>query len=180
MDTRAFATPKYGRPQLRIGYGHAGGSSPRMTMMVNHPPPSCDQPLGHLEGCAVYFLATYFLTALQLLTVMIALCAGAAAAMGQTAPPAALADPQSCLKETGDYVTHGKTVTYVIGLTNTCARRLRCEIFANISGARGTALGHTVMTLGPAGSGAAAQRTYTMHVKAAGGIAQVSRDCKAL
>lgn len=123
----------------------------------------------------------YVLAAVQLLTVVIALCAGAAAALGQTVPaPAAPADLQSCLKETGDYMTHGKTVTYVIGLTNTCARRLRCEIFANISGARGTSLGHTVMTLGPAGSGAAAQQTYTMRVKAAGGIAQVSRECKAL
>ena len=119
----------------------------------------------------------YVLAAVQLLTVMIALCAGAAAALGQSAAPA---DLQSCLQETGDYMTRGKTVTYVIGLTNTCARRLRCEIYANISGARGTSLGHTVMTLGPSGSGAAAQRTYTMRVKAAGGIAQVSRDCKAL
>jgi len=122
----------------------------------------------------------YVLAAMQLLTVVIALCAGAAAALGQTAAPAAPSDLQSCLQQTGDYMTRGKTVTYVIGVTNTCAKRLRCEIYANISGARGTALGHTVMTLGPAGSGAAAKQTYTMRVKAAGGIAQVSRDCKAL
>lgn len=120
------------------------------------------------------------LTALQLLSVMIALCAGAAAAMGQTSAPAAPADLQSCLQQTGDYMTRGKAVTYVIGITNTCAKRLRCEIYANISGSRGSSLGHAIMTLGPAGSGAAAQQTYTMRVKAAGGIAQVSRDCKAL
>ncbi len=122
----------------------------------------------------------YLLAAVQLLSVVIALCAGAAAALGETAVPAVPADLQSCLQQTGDYLTHGKTVTYVIGLTNTCAKRLRCEIYANISGARGTSLGHTIMTLGPAGSGAAAQQTYTMRVKAAGGVAQVSRDCKAL
>lgn len=119
----------------------------------------------------------YLLAAVQLLSVVIALCAGAAAALGETAAPA---DLQSCLQQTGDYLTHGKNVTYVIGVTNTCAKRLRCEIYANISGARGTSLGHTIMTLGPAGSGAAAQQTYTMRVKAEGGIAQVSRDCKAL
>lgn len=119
----------------------------------------------------------YLLAALQVLSVVIALCAGAAAALGE---PAAPPDLQSCLQQTGDYVTHGKTVTYVIGVTNTCAKRLRCEIYANISGSRGSSLGHTIMTLGPAGSGAAAQQTYTMRVKAAGGIAQVSRDCKAL
>jgi hypothetical protein len=125
----------------------------------------------------------YVLAALQVLSVVIALCAGAAAALGETAAPtapAAATDLQSCLQQTGDYVTRGKTVTYVIGITNTCAKRLRCEIYANISGSRGSSLGHAIMTLGPAGSGAAAQQTYTMRVKAAGGIAQVSRDCKAL
>lgn len=129
----------------------------------------------------------YFFAALQVLSVVIALCAGAAAAMGQTAAaaapaaaPAASADLQSCLQQTGDYVTRGKTITYVIGITNTCAKRLHCEIYANISGARGSSLGHAIMTLGPAGSGAAAKQTYTMRVKAEGGIAQVSRDCKAL
>ena len=125
----------------------------------------------------------YFMAALQVLSVVIALCAGTAAALGASAAPGApdgATDLQSCLQETGDYMTRGRTVTYVIGITNTCDRRLRCEIYANISGARGTSLGHTVMTLGPAGSGAAAQQTYTMRVKAEGGIAQVSRDCKAL
>jgi hypothetical protein len=126
----------------------------------------------------------YFVAALQVLSVVIALCAGAAAAMGQTAAPVAApvaaADLQSCLQQTGDYITRGKAVDYVIGVTNTCAKRLRCEIYANISGARGSSLGHAIMTLGPAGSGAAAKQTYTMRVKAEGGIAQVSRDCKAL
>lgn len=131
-----------------------------------------------------------------------ALCLAAAAASAEEAvnaqapenpPPAASApeakhlpaapshdDLQACLKETDDYVTRGKTVFYVIGLTNSCDKRLRCEIFANVTGARGTALGHTIMTLGAAGSGAAARQTYSMHVKAAGGMAQISRECKVL
>ena len=90
------------------------------------------------------------------------------------------ADLQACLQETGDYVTRGKAVLYVIGLANTCEARLRCEIYANVTGARGSALGHAVMMLGAASSGAAAKQTYAMRVKAAGGTAQVSRDCKAL
>ena len=89
-------------------------------------------------------------------------------------------DLQACLQQTGDYVTRGSTVLYVIGIANGCDKRLRCEIFANVSGSRGSALGHTIMTLGAAGSGAAATQTYSMHVKAAGGIAQVSRECKVL
>jgi hypothetical protein len=99
----------------------------------------------------------------------------------QQPPPAAPAsDLQSCLQETGDYVTHGKAVTYVIGIANTCEKRMRCEIFANVTGVRGTALGHTVMILGPAKNGNAAKKTYVMPVKSAGGIAQVSRECKVL
>ncbi len=92
--------------------------------------------------------------------------------------PAAAPDLQSCLAETGDYASHGKTVSYVIGITNSCEQRMKCEIFANVTGAKGTSLGHTTMTLGAKSSGAAATKTYTMRVKAAGGTAQVSRDCK--
>jgi hypothetical protein len=96
------------------------------------------------------------------------------------AQPAAPSDLQSCLQETGEYVTRGKSILYVIGIANSCDQRLRCEIFANVTGVRGTSLGHTVMILGAAASGAAAQTTYTMPVKAAGGVVQVSRDCKVL
>lgn len=125
----------------------------------------------------------YFVSAVRLLLVVIALCAGAAAALGETAAPAApraSADLQACLQETGDYITRGRAVLYVIGIANTCDQRLRCEIYANITGARGSSLGHTVMMLGAASSGAAAKQTYAMRVKAAGGTAEVSRDCKAL
>jgi hypothetical protein len=105
-----------------------------------------------------------------------------AAAVPAPASPAAprAGDLQACLKETGDYITIGKAVLYVIGIANTCEQRLRCEIFANITGAKGSSIGHTIMTLGAAGSGAAATQTYSMRVKAAGGTAMVSRDCKAL
>jgi hypothetical protein len=107
---------------------------------------------------------------------------GSAAAQSAKELPAApgAGDLQACLQETGDYVTIGKTVIYVIVIANTCDQRLRCEIFANVTGVRGSSLGHTIMTLGEAASGAAAKQTYSMRVKAAGGIVQVSRECKAL
>jgi hypothetical protein len=105
----------------------------------------------------------------------------AAPAPAQQSPAAPGAvDLQACLQETGDYVTIGRAVIYVIVIANTCDKRLRCEIFANVSGAKGASLGHTIMTLGAAESGDAAKQSYSMRVKAAGGIAQVSRDCKAL
>lgn len=96
------------------------------------------------------------------------------------AVPSLPADLQNCLRETGDYITRGKAIFYIIGITNTCKARLRCEIFANVTGARGSSTGHTVMILGPAGSGAEATQTYDMRVRAAGGLTQVSRDCKAM
>jgi hypothetical protein len=105
-----------------------------------------------------------------------------ASAAAAPTPPAAprAGDLQACLKETGDYVTIGRAVLYVIGIANTCDQRLRCEIFANVTGVKGSSLGHTIMVLGAAGSGAAATQTYSMRVKAAGGTTMVSRDCKAL
>jgi hypothetical protein len=105
----------------------------------------------------------------------------AAPASAQQLPAAPSAgDLQACLQETGDYVTIGRAVIYVIVIANTCDKRLRCEIFANVTGAKGSSLGHTITTLGAAASGPAAKQTYSMRVKAAGGITQVSRDCKAL
>ena len=98
----------------------------------------------------------------------------------QAAAPGLPADLQACLQETGDYITRGQKIFYVIAIANSCNARLRCEIFANVTGVKGTALGHTVMILGPAGNGGAAKKTYDMRVKAAGGIAQVSRECKVL
>jgi hypothetical protein len=97
----------------------------------------------------------------------------------QAAASGVPADLQKCLHETGDYVTRGRSVFYVIAIANSCNVRLRCEIFANVTGVRGTTLGHTVMVLGPAGTGAA-KKSHDMRVKAAGGVAQVSRECKVL
>ncbi len=96
------------------------------------------------------------------------------------APSGAASDLQSCLQETGNYVSRGSAVIYVIGIANACEKRLRCEIFANVTGAKGSSRGHTIMTLGPASAGKAAKKSYAMGVRAAGGTVQVSRDCKAL
>jgi hypothetical protein len=89
------------------------------------------------------------------------------------AEPDATKDIQGCLVETGDFVSHGKANTYLIGIENKCPQRLRCVIDAYITGAKGPVSVHTVMTLD-----AKAKKTYTAKVKTAGGTAQVSRDCK--
>ena len=106
---------------------------------------------------------------------------------GTVAPPAAEQNPApdagttgqaSCIEETGDYQSHGGAVTFVIGLTNKCDKRLKCTIDAYVVGAKGPSSGHATMLLGAASSGAAAKKTYAMKVKAAGGTAQVSRQCR--
>jgi len=93
-------------------------------------------------------------------------------------PDARTTGQAPCIEETGDYETHGKTVSYVIGIENKCDKRLKCEIFANVTGAKGSSLGPTTLILGAKSSGAAAKKSYTMKVKAAGGTAQVSRECR--
>jgi hypothetical protein len=106
---------------------------------------------------------------------------------GTVAPPAAQQNPvpdpgttgqAACIEETGDYQSHGSAVTFVIGLANKCDKRLKCTIDAYVVGAKGPASGHTTLILGAASSGAAAKKTYAMKVKAAGGTAQVSRQCR--
>ncbi len=82
-------------------------------------------------------------------------------------------DIQACLDETGDFVTHGKSFSYVIGIENKCAKRLKCIIDAYITGAKGPVSVHTVMVLD-----AKSKKTYPAKVKTSGGTAQVSRDCK--
>lgn len=84
----------------------------------------------------------------------------------------------ACIEETGDYETHGPKITFVIGLQNKCDKRLRCKIYAYVVGAKGPSSAQTTMTLGAVSGGAAAKRTYAMPVKAAGGTAQVSRECR--
>jgi hypothetical protein len=85
----------------------------------------------------------------------------------------------ACIEETGDYVIHGKIVSFVIGLANKCDKRLRCQVFANVTGAKGSSIGHGLIILGAKSSGAAARKTWAMRVKMASGTAQVSRECRA-
>ena len=117
------------------------------------------------------------------------LCAGGTGALAEdageksepTSKPAAEAKPDisSCIGTNGDYQTKGQRISFVITLENKCEQRLKCEVFAYVVGARGPSSGHAVLTLGPKSSGAAAKKSYAMGVKAAGGTAQISRDCKA-
>jgi len=93
-------------------------------------------------------------------------------------PDAGTTGQAACIEETGDYETHGRVITFVIGLQNKCDKRLRCRIDAYVVGAKGPSSAQTIMILGAKSSGASAKKIYAMPVKAAGGTAQVSRECR--
>jgi hypothetical protein len=97
------------------------------------------------------------------------------AASDQQTPATDAATQPACIDDNGgDYRTHGNRIDFVVDLQNTCDKRLRCEVFAYVVGARGPAQGHTVLLLGPK-----EKKSYAMRVKMAGGTAQVSHSCKA-
>jgi hypothetical protein len=105
------------------------------------------------------------------------------AASGQTPPPTAepgATAQASCIDENDGYEMRDKQPTFVITLENKCEQRLSCQIFANISSARGSAKGKTTMVLGPKSSGAAAKKSYAIKVMMMGGMSQSDRACKAI
>jgi hypothetical protein len=90
------------------------------------------------------------------------------------------AGEKDCIVSGGGFKMSGKTPTYVIALENMCEKRLRCTVYANVMGARGSAQGHKTLTLAPHSKGPKAKQSYVLKVKSMGGIAQASRECKVL
>ena len=117
---------------------------------------------------------------LRLVAIACTLQAGSVATLlaADRVPDASTSGQSACIDESGDYETHGAKVTFVIGLRNKCDTRLKCKIFAYVVGAKGPSHGETTLILGAKSSGAAANKTYAMPVKAAGGTAQISRECR--
>jgi hypothetical protein len=92
---------------------------------------------------------------------------------------AAASDTATCIEENGDFQTQGKVSSFVFTLQNKCEKRLKCTIDADVTTAKGPASGHGTLIVEPKSHGDAAKNSFSMKVKAAGGTAQVSRDCKA-
>jgi hypothetical protein len=116
-----------------------------------------------------------------LLISSLGLTALAADESGQKPPvesePASDAD---CVADSGGFRMDGNTPTYVVALENKCEKRLRCKVYASVMTAKGNAQGHATLTLAPHAQGAKAKQAYVLKVKSMGGIAQSSRECKAL
>jgi hypothetical protein len=100
---------------------------------------------------------------------------------GQTArAPEPGEGPQAkCIAQKEGYTHKGKAIGYAIQLTNLCEQRMKCQVYAHLSNARGESRGHGTLVLAPKSKGAAATKTFEMKTSMDSGTAQLSRECKA-
>ncbi len=101
---------------------------------------------------------------------------------GQTAPkpePGESPKPK-CIAQKEGYTHKGKAIRYAIQLTNLCEQRMKCKVFAHLSNARGESRGHGTLVLAPKSKGAAATKTFEMKTEMDSGMAELSRECKAI
>ena len=115
--------------------------------------------------------------------VMLGGCFSAAAQNAPEKPPVAdkgTTAQGNCIDENDGYVMKGKRPAFVIQLDNKCEQRIVCKVFANVSSAKGNALGHGTIRLAPKSQGAAAKNTWSMPVKMIGGSSQSARECRAI
>jgi hypothetical protein len=96
------------------------------------------------------------------------------------APEPGTTAQSKCIDENDGYTMKGKRPTFVIQLENKCDIRMVCKVFANVSSAKGNALGRGTITLSPKSAGAKAKGTWTMPVKMTGGSSQSTRECRAI
>lgn len=97
---------------------------------------------------------------------------------GQTPPKDKT--PHECVTQNSTYWRDGNRFTFRVDLENTCDKRIRCTVFANVIQAKGNSLGHGTLVLAPASQGTAAKKSYHLKVKMAGGMAQTTRECDAI
>jgi hypothetical protein len=112
------------------------------------------------------------------------LCAAPAFAQttpGQEPPPAAekgATAQASCIDEDDHYTRNGKQPMFVIELTNKCAQRMTCKVFAYVTSARGAVQGHGTIRLAAVAPGQPTKGNFTMKAKSMGGSSQSDRECR--
>ena len=122
------------------------------------------------------------------------LCAGlvqSASAIKPLVPPGAAAPAQkiaeekpaeakgdNCISDDAGFRQKDGLNTFVVKVMNACETTQKCTVNVYIVGAQGPEQGKATLTLAPKSKGEAAQKSYTMVVKAAGGMANVSRSCR--
>ena len=85
-----------------------------------------------------------------------------------------------CLDSRADFTHRGKGYAFAVELTNKCEQRLKCRVFISVMNAKGTAHGHRTLVLAAKSDGGEATKDYEIRVQEPGGMAQVSRECRAL
>ena len=79
---------------------------------------------------------------------------------------------QTAFKQAGD-----KPVFEVV-LENSCDVRIKCTVNVYVLGAKGPSQGQSTLVLGPAAKGQTTRKVYALKVKSAGGMANMSQECK--
>jgi hypothetical protein len=106
--------------------------------------------------------------------------AAAVSAQDSQRPAAEPADQKDCIVDTSSFRMDGRTPAYVIELTNTCEKRLKCEVSAFVQTAKGQNSGESILFLAPKSEGAASRQTFVIPLRQASGMAQGSRECSEL
>ena len=83
-----------------------------------------------------------------------------------------------CVTNQSDFKQAGGKPTFEVALENSCDMRLKCTIDVFVMGAKGSAQGHTTLTLGAAAKGQSSRKVYVLKVKSLGGMANMSHECK--
>lgn len=113
-----------------------------------------------------------------LLAAALALAASASFARADDPPKDDAAPKSECVGVTSDFKSEGKRIVYVVEMENKCEKKLRCQVYVSIMNAKGSAQGHGTLVLAGKDKGAAAKKSYSLRAKEAGGIIQVSPECK--
>jgi hypothetical protein len=102
-------------------------------------------------------------------------CSSAFAAEEQKQPPK---EQPKCVTSQSAFKQVGGKPVFEVALENSCDVRLKCAVDIYVLGAKGPAQGHATLVLGPAAKGQTTRKVYALKVKSAGGMANMSQDCK--
>jgi hypothetical protein len=96
----------------------------------------------------------------------------------EPAGPAQTADGKPCVTDDAGFWTQDGAHTFKVKLTNACEVRQRCTVNVYIVNSQGPQQGTGTLTLAPKSKGADSEQSYVMKVAQAGGMANVSRQCR--
>src|SRR5262245_14914207 len=130
-----------------------------------------------------------FPLAMRLTVVTVAVLAALAAAVSAQdaahdartpAEAARAATEKDCVVDTSEFRQDGRNASFVIELQNNCEKRLKCQVSAFVTTAKGQNSGETILILAPKSEGAASRQAFRLPLRQASGMANASRECDEL